>query len=63
MSLVPRPLTPQNYLRGWAGFGGVTFTTFYKNSLIYSVVGTVAAVFIVFQRYLVEGISTTGMKG
>jgi multiple sugar transport system permease protein len=44
-SLVPRQLSPQNYVNGWAGFGGITFTTFYKNSLIYAVVGTVAAVF------------------
>jgi multiple sugar transport system permease protein len=44
-SLVPRQLTPENYWNGWAGFGGITFATFYKNSLIYAVVGTVAAVF------------------
>jgi multiple sugar transport system permease protein len=43
-SLIPRQLTPQNYVNGWAGFGGITFATFYKNSLIYAVVGTVAAV-------------------
>ena len=24
-SLVPRQLTPQNYVNGWAGFGGITF--------------------------------------
>jgi len=44
MSLVPRHFTPQNYVTGWAGFGGITFATFYKNSLIYAGVGTVAAV-------------------
>ncbi len=44
MSLIPRRFTPQNYVSGWAGFGGVTFATFYKNSLIYAGVGTVAAV-------------------
>jgi multiple sugar transport system permease protein len=43
-SLIPRQLTPQNYVNGWAGFGGITFATFYKNSLIYAVVGTVAVV-------------------
>lgn len=44
-SLVPKQLTPQNYVNGWAGFGGITFATFYKNSLIYAVVGTVTVVF------------------
>jgi multiple sugar transport system permease protein len=44
MSLVPRRFNLQNYVTGWAGFGGVTFATFYQNSLIYAGVGTVAAV-------------------
>ena len=44
ISLVPRRFSPQNYVTGWAGFGGVTFATFYKNSLIYAGVGTVTAV-------------------
>jgi len=44
MSLIPKQFTLQNYRTGWAGFGGITFATFYKNSLIYSGVGTVAAV-------------------
>ena len=44
MSLLPRHFTPRNYPNGWAGFGGITFATFYKNSLLYAGVGTVAAV-------------------
>jgi multiple sugar transport system permease protein len=44
MSLIPRRFTPSNYATGWAGFGGVSFATFYKNSIIYAGVGTVAAV-------------------
>jgi ABC-type glycerol-3-phosphate transport system permease component len=44
MSLIPRRFTPENYVKGWAGFGGITFATFYTNSLIYAGVGTVAAV-------------------
>ncbi len=43
-SLMPRRLTWENYIKGWAGFGGITFTVFYKNSLIYAGLGTVAAV-------------------
>jgi multiple sugar transport system permease protein len=44
MSLIPRRFNLQNYVTGWQGFGGITFATFYKNSLIYAGVGTVAAV-------------------
>jgi multiple sugar transport system permease protein len=44
MSLVPRHVSLQNYVTGWAGFGGITFATFYRNSLIYAGVGTLAAV-------------------
>ncbi len=44
-SLIPKHFTLQNYVNGWAGFGGITFSTFYLNSLIYAGVGTVAAVF------------------
>jgi multiple sugar transport system permease protein len=44
-SLIPKEFTLKNYINGWAGFGGITFTTFYMNSLIYAGVGTVAAVF------------------
>ena len=36
--------TLDNYVQGWAGFGGVTFTMFFRNSLIYSVFGTILVV-------------------
>lgn len=32
--LIPKKWHLDNYKNGWAGFGGVTFTTFFKNSLI-----------------------------
>jgi len=35
-ALIPKAPTVENYLHGWAGFGGVTFTTFYKNSFVYA---------------------------
>lgn len=44
-SLIPREFTLQNYFEGWSGFCGITFTTFYKNSLIVTGISTVAAVF------------------
>ena len=43
-SLIPRDFTFENYINGWAGFGGVTFTTFFMNSFIYAGIGTIAAV-------------------
>src|SRR3712207_1070700 len=43
-SLIPQNPTLSNYIDGWAGFGGVTFTTFYINSFIIAGVGTIAAV-------------------
>ena len=44
-SLIPKNLTFSNYSQGWAGFGGVTFTTFYINSFIYAGIGTIGWVF------------------
>lgn len=43
-TLIPRELTLKHYINGWKGFGGVSFTTFYKNSLIYAGFGTLAGV-------------------
>ncbi|HEX9924844.1 MAG TPA: carbohydrate ABC transporter permease [Anaerolineae bacterium] len=44
-SLIPQNPTFENYINGWAGFGGVTFATFFKNSFIISGVSTIATVF------------------
>lgn len=44
--LIPKEWHLDNYKNGWAGFGGVTFTTFFKNSIIVTcitVVGNVVA--------------------
>jgi len=30
-SLIPHNITFENYINGWAGFGGVTFATFFWN--------------------------------
>lgn len=43
-SLIPQNVTWANYTNGWRGFGGISFTTFYMNSFIYSTVGTIGAV-------------------
>lgn len=44
-SLIPKAFTFENYINGWAGFGGITFSTFYINSFIYAGVGTIGTVF------------------
>jgi multiple sugar transport system permease protein len=43
-SLIPKGFTLENYINGWAGFGGITFFTFYLNSFIYAGVGTIGTV-------------------
>jgi len=43
-SLIPRNFTLENYVKGWAGFGGITFSTFYLNSFIYAGLGTIGTV-------------------
>ena len=43
-NLLPTHITLDNYVQGWAGFGGISFATFYRNSLIYSVAGTLLVV-------------------
>lgn len=44
-SLIPNEIVFQNYIDGWQGFAGISFATFYKNSLIVTSISTVAAVF------------------
>lgn len=43
--LIPEKFTLDNYINGWKGFAGVSFGTFFKNSLFISVVATVGTVF------------------
>ena len=43
-SIVPRTPTLANYINGWRGFGGVSFATFYKNSVVLSALGTLFAI-------------------
>lgn len=43
-SLIPEQFAWSNYSEGWAGFGGVTFTTYFRNSLLYAGIGTLAIV-------------------
>jgi multiple sugar transport system permease protein len=43
-SLIPQQFRFENYVEGWAGFGGISFATFYKNSFIYAGFGTLFTV-------------------
>lgn len=43
--LIPDEIKFENYSNGWKGFGGITFATFFKNSLIISTLATIGAVF------------------
>lgn len=45
LALIPQEPTIENYIQGWVGFGGTTFTTFYRNSLLYAGLGTFLTVF------------------
>jgi len=40
-SLIPSSIHFENYLQGWRGFGGVTFGTFFKNSLFIASLSTI----------------------
>lgn len=44
-SIFPRVPTLEHYINGWKGFGGISFTVFYRNTILVTVVGTVGAVF------------------
>ncbi|HOJ99271.1 MAG TPA: carbohydrate ABC transporter permease [Termitinemataceae bacterium] len=43
-SLIPSSIDVSSYFRGWKGVGGVTFTTFFRNSFFYSILATIGVV-------------------
>ena len=43
LSLIPTSFNLDNYVNGWKGFAGFTFTTFFKNSLFICIVSTIGA--------------------
>lgn len=43
-SLIPEKFTFSNYIVGWKGFGGLSFSVFFKNSFLVSTMATVGAV-------------------
>jgi multiple sugar transport system permease protein len=49
-SLIPQEFAWENYVEGWQGIGGISYTTFYLNSFLYAGLGTV---FVVLSSALV----------
>jgi multiple sugar transport system permease protein len=49
-SLIPREFAWQNYVEGWQGIGGISYTRFYLNPFLYAGVGTL---FVVLSSALV----------
>ena len=44
-SIIPQNPTLSHYVDGWKGFGNISFSVFYKNTIIISVVTTICLVF------------------
>lgn len=44
LSLIPEVWRWENFVNGWSGFGGISFGTFFKNSLIVAGVSTFGTV-------------------
>ncbi|MBQ6409257.1 MAG: carbohydrate ABC transporter permease [Butyrivibrio sp.] len=44
LSLIPKAFKTTNYHTGWKGFGGTTFFTFFKNSLLVTTIATFGTV-------------------
>ena len=44
-SLIPSYFKFENYSNGWAGFADISFSVFFRNSFIISIIGTIGAVF------------------
>lgn len=44
LNLIPPNWRWENFSNGWRGFGGITFTTFFKNSFIITAIATLATV-------------------
>lgn len=44
LSILPTQFTFDSYQRGWAGFGGITFATFFRNSFLIAGLSTVGAI-------------------
>nr|WP_242698086.1 carbohydrate ABC transporter permease [Bacillus sp. SD088] len=61
--LIPTEWDFSNFKEGWKGFGGITFTTFFKNSFIITFVATIGSIISsTFIAYGFARIKFTGKK-
>lgn len=44
LGLIPENLKLTNYSTGWSGFGGITFATYFKNSIVITTIATLGTV-------------------
>lgn len=60
-SLIPKKITFENYIEGWKGFGGITFSTFFKNSFILSTGVTIGI--LISSTMIAYGLSRIAFPG
>ncbi|MDQ0208192.1 carbohydrate ABC transporter permease [Alkalicoccobacillus murimartini] len=62
-TLIPSEWAFENFSEGWKGFGGITFTTFFMNSFIITIISTIGSVISsTFIAYGFARIKFTGKK-
>lgn len=59
--LIPETFTFENYANGWKGFAGISFATFFRNSLFVTVVATIGT--LVSSALVAYGFSRCNFKG
>lgn len=60
-NLIPQPFDFTNYARGWQGFGGASFSTFFSNSAIIVCLNVLGA--LLSSSLIAYGFSRTNFKG
>ena len=59
--LIPEKFTFENYVNGWKGFAGISFATFFKNSLFVTIVATIGT--LASSALVAYGFSRCNFKG
>lgn len=59
--LIPEKFTFENYANGWKGFAGISFATFFKNSLFVTIVATIGT--LASSALVAYGFSRCSFKG
>ncbi len=61
LSLIPSTVIKTNFTTGWKGFGGITFTTFFKNSAILTTIATAGT--LISSAFVSYALSRIQFKG